>query len=252
MPELTAWLRLHLSHSLSISLVLFFFICDSCAAPQRPVHRLLSPHLASPSVPPPLSAAVQHCPLRWVGVLHWCFVLFFFSCEQVTKSYQLITLFQFIVRKSVIRGFTKPFNLIQHKWGTTARCAHLWNFAPRQTCWIQSFHFNFWRAAHILNKFLCLYHFSCEITPPISGRSIDLLFLSISQEDFCPLIFRLISIKGNLCPSLSDHLLAARKHCGDGKNIMSALHKKPLIAPLEEKSVYFDQEDKVNVKKVKF
>lgn len=33
---------------------------------------------------------------------------------------------------------------------------------------------------------------------------------------------------------------------------MSALHKKPLIAPLEEKSVYFDQEDKVNVKKVKF
>lgn len=61
--------------SLSISLVLlFFFICDSSAAPQRPVHRLLSPHLASSSVPP-LSAAVQHCPLRWVGVLHSHFFL---------------------------------------------------------------------------------------------------------------------------------------------------------------------------------
>lgn len=252
MPELTAWLRLHLSHSLSISLVLFFFhLWLLCCSSETSA----SPLVSSPCLP--IRASSTFCcgatlppQVSWGSALVFC--TFFFSCEQVTKSYQLITLFQFVVRKSVIRGFTKPFNLIQHKWGTTARCAHLWNFAPRQTCWIQSFHFNFWRAAHILNKFLCLYHFSCEITPPISGRSIDLLFLSISQEDFCPLIFRLISIKGNLCPSLSDHLLAARKHCGDGKNIMSALHKKPLIAPLEEKSVYFDQEDKVNVKKVKF
>lgn len=106
--------------------------------------------------------------------------------------------------------------------------------------------------SNLLNKFLRLYHFNCEITQPISGRSVDLLLLRISQEDFCLLIFRLISIKVNLCPSLSDHLLAARKHCTDGKNIMSALHKKPLIAPLEEMSVYFDQEGKVNVKKVKF
>lgn len=113
------------------------------------------------------------------------------------------------------------------------------------------FPFYFWRAAH-LNKFLCSYHFSCEITQPISGRSVDLLLLRFSQDDFCLLIFRLISIKGNLCPSLSDHLPAARKHRADGKNIMSGLHKKPLIAPPEETSVYFDQEDKVNVKKVKF
>lgn len=47
------------------------------------------------------------------GELGFCIGVFFvfFSCDQVTKSYQLITLFQFIVRKSVICGFTKPFNL---------------------------------------------------------------------------------------------------------------------------------------------
>lgn len=92
-------------------------------------------------------------------------------------------------------------------------------------------------------------HFSREIAALLSSRNI---VLSISQEDLCPLIFRLISIKGSLCPSLSDHLLAARKYCADGRNIMPGLHKKPLIALLEEMCVYFDQEDKVNVKKVNF
>lgn len=89
------WLRLHLSLALYLHLFsVFFFICDSSAAPQRPMHCLLSPHLASSSVPPPVSAVVQHCPLRWVRVLLWLFFFFFFF---LMTKYKLITLFQFIL-----------------------------------------------------------------------------------------------------------------------------------------------------------
>lgn len=137
MPELTAWLRLHLSRCLSLHLfsLVFFHLWLQCCSSETST----SPPVTSPSLlicAASFPAVVQHCPLRSVWVLRRLFFKWLNMNWSLSFSLCCITLYS-------VDSQTIYSNRTEYKWGNTASCAYLWNSAQRQFCWTQSFNFIF-------------------------------------------------------------------------------------------------------------